>query len=89
MTNMVNYDNIEYSKTLQKFSCKQCNFKCSNKQDYTRHLSTLKHERVINGNNNPPKNSNSNICLCGKKYKHISGLSRHKKNVMVLKKRKK
>jgi len=85
---MVNYDNIEYSKTLQKFSCKQCNFKCSNKQDYTRHLSTLKHERVINGNNNPPKNSNSNICLCGKKYKHISGLSRHKKKCNGIEKKK-
>ena len=78
----------EYSKILQKFSCKQCNFKCSNKQDYTRHIATLKHERVINSNNNPPKNSNSNICSCGKKYKHISGLSRHKNKCNGIEKKK-
>jgi hypothetical protein len=79
MSFMVNNDNIKHSKILQKFICEKCDFKCSNKQDYTRHLSTLKHKRIIHGNNNPSKTSKSNICLCGKTYKHISGLSRHKK----------
>jgi len=76
---MVTNGNEKYSKKLLNFSCELCNFKCSNKQDYTRHLSTGKHEMVINGNEKTPKNSKANMCSCGKTYKHISGLSRHKK----------
>jgi hypothetical protein len=64
------------SKKLLKFSCEFCNFICSNKQDYTRHLSTRKHKMMTDSDK---KNSNEYICLCGKKYKYRQGLSIHKK----------
>ena len=31
-------------KTPKEFECKFCDFKCSNKKDYNRHLLTRKHE---------------------------------------------
>ena len=64
------------SKKLLKFSCDFCDFVCSNKQDYTRHLSTRKHKMMTN---NDAQYSNEYICLCGKKYKYRQGLSIHKK----------
>jgi len=71
--------NEKYSKKLLKFSCEICNFKCSNKQDYTRHLSTGKHEILTNPNEKTPKNSKAYMCSCGKSYKHSSSLCGHKK----------
>jgi phage anti-repressor protein len=65
-------------KNSKKFNCETCNFICSNKQDYTRHLSTAKHKRITNDNGKTQKNSKSFICECGKTYIFSSGLSRHK-----------
>ena len=61
------------------FSCKKCNYNCSNKKDFKRHLTTVKHQMITNGNDKSPKNPTSYICECGKKYRFSSGLSRHKK----------
>ena len=60
-----------------KFRCDNCHFKCSNKYDYTRHLQTRKHKRLINTNENVKITQYS--CLCGKKYKHSQSLYNHKK----------
>ena len=65
-------------KNSKKFNCETCNFICSNKQDYTRHLSTAKHKRITNDNGKIQKNSKSFMCECGKTYIFSSGLSRHK-----------
>lgn len=43
------------SKKLLEFSCNLCDFICSNKQDYTRHLSTRKHKMT-------PKNAKKYDC---------------------------
>jgi hypothetical protein len=42
---------------------------------------TPKHERLTNANKNPKKSPDDKIffCDCGKEYKHISSLSKHKK----------
>jgi hypothetical protein len=58
--------------------CKKCNFTCSYKSDYNRHITTAKHKMVTDGNKRRVENENSHSCQCGKKYKHASGLSRHK-----------
>ena len=64
-------------KTPKKYICNSCSFGCNNKKDWTRHLSTTKHQNGNNGN----IQGNYYICgLCEKKYKHRSGLSRHKKS---------
>jgi len=70
------FNDIKNSKKLLNFSCEFCYFVCSNKQDYTRHLSTRKHKMMTNDD---AQNSNNYICLCGKKYKYRQGLSIHKK----------
>ena len=59
----------------KKFICEKCAFKCSNKYDYMRHLSTAKHKKIYND----IKKVESHICLCGKEYQYYSGLWRHKK----------
>jgi hypothetical protein len=37
-------------KNNKIFICEPCSFECSNKKDYTRHLSTTKHKRLIMAN---------------------------------------
>jgi hypothetical protein len=70
------------SKKSQKianvFLCDSCMYKCSNKYDYNKHLLTVKHKMVIDGNKKSQKIVTAHICECGKKYKYVSGLSRHK-----------
>lgn len=70
-----------------KFQCATCDFKCSNKYDFTRHLSTRKHKSQCHGNEmekmenaKNAKNSKSSIfaCFCKKEYKSVSGLWKHK-----------
>ena len=80
--------NEKNSKKLQKFYCKKCDFTCSNKHDYTRHLSTGKHKILTNTNEKTPKNSKAYICQCGKSYKHASSLSGHKKKCLYKKEEK-
>lgn len=64
------------------YECKLCDYKTSNKKDFTRHINTIKHKNNINpqestiSSQNCPKHS----CLnCGKEYKENSGLWKHKK----------
>jgi hypothetical protein len=76
--------NEKNSKKLALFNCKNCKFICSNKQDYTRHLMTRKHELLINPNEKTPKNSKIYKCECGKTYKHASSLSGHKKTCKLI-----
>ena len=59
------------------FVCECCDFKCSFKSDFTRHLSTRKHSDSVNGNLKEMKKT-SLSCKCGKEYKSMSGLWKHK-----------
>ena len=67
-------DNKNTSKTQYKYVCGNCSFYSNNKKDYRRHLQTIKHNDNKNGNK-----KTSLTCNCGKTYKFMSGLSRHKK----------
>ena len=68
-------DNSLPIKTQTNYNCNACDFNSSNKKDYNRHMLTAKHLRIIN-------NTNFTLgeyqCVCGKKYKHMSGLCKHK-----------
>ena len=68
-------------KTPKEFECKFCDFKCSNKKDYNRHLLTRKHKMITNDKNLSFTQNNEKpfVCDCGASYKYVSGLSRHKK----------
>jgi hypothetical protein len=60
------------------FVCIICDFKCSNKKDYTRHLSTAKHNKMTNSTINNSLASNKFSCGCGNEYKYRQGLHLHK-----------
>jgi hypothetical protein len=77
-TEMVNNDNDKVPKKFLQFLCEKCDYTCSRQSQYDRHLSTRKHEMITNDNNKSSKKFHTNSCVCGKTYKYISGLSRHK-----------
>jgi len=64
------------SKNIKKFECEKCDYSCSKKGDWNRHLLTRKHKIVTNDDTNTPKTF---ICECGKSYKHRQNLHAHKK----------
>ena len=64
------------------FKCEKCKFKCRNKKDYNRHLSTRKHKMIIEDKKVSPLD-NQWICECSTSYKFSSGLSRHKKKCEI------
>ena len=61
-----------------KFVCDCCNYKCSKKSDFDKHLLTNKHQILQNPIQNIAEKSEIQ-CVCGKKYKHSSTLYAHKK----------
>ena len=67
-------------KNAEKYFCELCNFKCSKKSNFDKHLLTAKHKILTNPNEKMPKNAASFMCSCGKEYKHKSTLSKHRKN---------
>ena len=72
---MITNDDKKNPKKPHHYLCQNCNFKCSNKKDYNRHLLTRKHQIVTNDDK---KNPLAYICECGKQYKYRQGLSNHK-----------
>jgi hypothetical protein len=54
------------------FYCEKCDYTCSKKYNWDRHLSASKHKILLN----PTK---SYLCECGKQYKHSTTLYAHKK----------
>lgn len=74
------------SKNAEKFYCDNCDFKCSKKSDWTRHMTTAKHKKLTNLTNFTPKNATPNMhtCdVCFKQYKSRMGLWGHKKKCSV------
>ena len=77
---MITSDNKKISKISKQFSCNLCDYHTSKQSEYCKHLSTPKHQKIINGNENTPKISKAFTCdRCGQIYKYSSGLCRHKK----------
>jgi len=62
------------------FECLLCDFKCSKKSNYDKHLLTLKHKMLTNvDTKNAETTSHGFQCDCGKEYKHRQSLSVHRK----------
>ena len=66
------------NKTPTEFICNVCNFKCCNKKDYNRHLTTAKHIMRINMAQITYNTHDGFYCECGKQYKYKRGLWNHK-----------
>ena len=71
-------------KQIKIFECKTCNYACSKKWNYERHILTEKH-KLCQDINKPMmqqiKNENKKLydCSCGKIFNHRQSLSHHKK----------
>lgn len=88
---MVTEGNENLAKVAQQYCCELCDFKSCNKRNYEKHLSTLKHKSLQDGNKFARNGNNGNenlakscktifVCEnCEKSYFHKSGLSRHKR----------
>jgi hypothetical protein len=81
---MSTFSNILATEKGQKgqnnYVCKSCDYKCSKKYSWDRHLLTLKHQESTNGNNLGAKGQlKAYECEnCGKEYSERTGLWRHK-----------
>jgi hypothetical protein len=71
-------ENAFTQKNAKKFYCDNCDFKCSNKYDYARHLSTRKHASQSQGKKMENEKNAKIVCECSREYKSISGLWKHK-----------
>ena len=70
-------------KNAENFECKKCNFKCSKKSNYEKHILTLKHKNAINAIHLEQKNA---ACpFCEKEFKHRSSMYRHKITCNIIK----
>jgi hypothetical protein len=69
---------MTYPKNSLKYCCDKCDYKCYKNQDWERHISTDKHNRLTNTYQlNIPK---IYCCInCGNEYKHKQSLYNHKK----------
>jgi hypothetical protein len=62
-----------------RHQCILCQFFSDDTKDYNRHMTTKKHQRIVNKVSNDISDSDFE-CECGKTYKHKESLSRHKKS---------
>ena len=77
---------IVQNSGLKKYSCKICDYNCSDKRDLNKHLNTIKHlkvTKIVTENTNTIYEKKYD-CLCGKKYSHRQGLSTHKKTCKMI-----
>jgi hypothetical protein len=73
-------DTNEKSPKIQSdFFCLNCHYNTCSLKDYNKHCSTDKHKRLTNTNDLSQKSSKSFKCICGKEYKHMASLCKHKK----------
>ena len=67
-----------------KYCCKVCLYNTQRKNDYDKHLSTVKHIKLTNTAKNEEQRINGVLvkkyeCKCGKKYLQRQSLFTHKK----------
>ncbi len=80
--------NAENAENAEKFVCEKCDFRCCKQSNFTTHLSTYKHQKIMGNNQSEcqPSSTISFICpYCNIKYSNLSGLSRHRKTCVSVK----
>ena len=68
------------AKNAVKYICKKCNFECSKKSNYEKHIMTAKHKSEKVGNDVSVYQCEA----CEKQFKTNSGLWKHKKKCIVV-----
>lgn len=67
-------------KATDVFMCEKCDFVCSKKRDYERHILTRKHK---NDDKKATKDIKKYECECGKSFAYRQGLYVHKKSCKI------
>jgi len=74
----------KHQKNIKTFFCEKCDFTCSKKGDWNRHITRAKHLSSNDGNEKTSKKhqktSDVVVCECGKKFVTKAGLWKHLKN---------
>ena len=78
---MDNENSMLDNKVVNNFYCEKCNYRTSRKFNYDKHISTSKHLDTSVKIVNLAETLKDNVyhCKCGKKYKYIQGIYKHKK----------
>jgi len=71
-------------KKAKIYTCSVCDYICCKRNNYQQHLTTAKHLRMTNGDNNEHKTAMSHVCECGKTYKYRQGLYSHKQKCNII-----
>ena len=72
-------------KNAENFYCKDCEFVCSKKSNYDKHILTRKHKILTNTYKKmPDENEQIYECECGRHYKHRQSLYTHKKKCVFI-----
>jgi hypothetical protein len=66
-------------KNAKIFHCEKCDFTCSKESNFNTHLLTRKHKRLTLLTADTSSVKREHICICGKQYRQIQGLSRHRR----------
>jgi len=74
-----------YTKKHTNYDCEKCGFKCERKTDWSRHLSTLKHQKheFVNNELIEKAHKSFNCDFCNKEYNSKVGLWKHNKKCNV------
>jgi hypothetical protein len=64
-------------KLAEKYNCEKCDYKCSKKSDFDKHISTLKHKMSYDELHTTLQKKYT--CECGKEYVYRQGLYNHRK----------
>jgi hypothetical protein len=70
---------MDNSLVVTEFNCPACKYSTCKKNDYVKHLMTLKHANELKTVKTDLTGLNQHSCSCGKSYKHHSSLYTHKK----------
>ena len=76
---MGDFCDTKTSKNISKFVCINCDFKCSKKGDWNRHIIRPKHINLTSSNNYSDKKNLYTCDICDKIYNSRNGLWNHKK----------
>jgi len=80
--------NICGNEMASKFHCNVCDYKCSKKYNFDKHNETNRHKMLknakINGESSADKSAHQFACFCGKIYKQMPSLCRHRKTCVIM-----
>ena len=74
----MNNTTINSPKIRLKYYCEKCDYTCSKKSDFNKHIKSIKHN-TTNTTRLQHKKSPIHTCSCGKTYTHRASLFNHKK----------